>query len=93
MNYEATVTVSLKKGVLDPEAKTIQKSLERLGFDLGGLRSADQYIINLDAESQKEAHDRVEEMCERLLTNPVIHDYEISITETESVETQEEETP
>ncbi|XGI83106.1 phosphoribosylformylglycinamidine synthase subunit PurS [Halorutilales archaeon Cl-col2-1] len=77
--YEAVVRVSLKKGVLDPEAKTIQKSLERLGFDLEELSTADEYIIDLEADSEEDARQRVDEMCERLLTNPVIHDYTVEI--------------
>ncbi|MDY6776277.1 MAG: phosphoribosylformylglycinamidine synthase subunit PurS [Halobacteria archaeon] len=77
--YEAVVRVSLKKGVLDPEAKTIQKSLERLGFDLEDLSTADEYIIDLEADSEEDARQRVDEMCERLLTNPVIHDYTVEI--------------
>ena len=39
--YTAIVTVRLKRGVLDPEAETTQQALERLGFELRGLRSAE----------------------------------------------------
>lgn len=77
--YTATVTVRLKQGVLDPEAETTQRSLERLGFELGDLRSADQFEIDLAADSETAAHERVTEMTERLLANPTLHDYDISI--------------
>ena len=79
--YTVTVTVRLKHGVLDPEAETTQRSLERLGFELSDLRSADQFELDLEAESAEDAHDRAEEMTERLLANPTIHDYEVTVEE------------
>jgi len=79
--YTATVTVRLKRGVLDPEAETTKQALERLGFELEGLRSADRFELDLDADSADSAADRAEEMAERLLANPTIHDYEVEISE------------
>jgi phosphoribosylformylglycinamidine synthase len=91
--YTATVTVSLKRGVLDPEAETTQRALERLGFELESLRSADRYEVDLDAESDAAAADRAEAMAERLLANPTIHDYEVTVEQrtaaSESAETAE----
>lgn len=77
--YTATVTVRLKDGVLDPEATTTQRALERLGYDIEALRRADQFELELDASSADDAAERVEEMAERLLANPTIHDYVIDI--------------
>jgi phosphoribosylformylglycinamidine synthase len=77
--YTATVTVRLKRGVLDPEAETTQRSLERLGFELADLRAADRFEIDLDAESADDATNRVDEMAERLLANPTIHDYDVAV--------------
>ena len=82
--YTATVTVRLKHGVLDPEAETTKRSLERLGFELSALRSADKFEIDLDAEDASAAEAEATEMTERLLANPTIHDYEISVAETEA---------
>jgi phosphoribosylformylglycinamidine synthase len=79
--YTATVTVRLKSGVLDPEAETTQRALERLGFELSDLRSADEFEIDLDADDEEEATERVTEMTERLLANPTLHDYEVTVTE------------
>ncbi|WP_076430388.1 phosphoribosylformylglycinamidine synthase subunit PurS [Haladaptatus litoreus] len=79
--YTATVTVRLKRGVLDPEAETTRQALGRLGFELESLRSADQFEIDLDAESASTAEERAEEMAERLLANPTIHDYTVAIEE------------
>ncbi len=77
--YTATVTVRLKTGVLDPEAETTRRALERLGFDLDDLRSADHFEIDLDAEDAEAATERATEMTERLLANPTLHDYEIDV--------------
>ncbi len=79
--YTATVTVRLKRGVLDPEAETTQRALERLGFDLEDLRSADEFEIDLDAAGPDDAEERAAEMAERLLANPTIHDYEVAVAE------------
>jgi len=81
MTYKAVVRVRLKKGVLDPEAKTIQRSLRRLGFDVDDLRTADRYVVEFDAADEDEARERAEEMCERLLANPTIHDYDVEVNE------------
>jgi len=79
--YTATVAVRLKKGVLDPEAETTKRALERLGFELESLRSADLFEVDIDAASAEEAGARAEEMAERLLANPTIHDYTVEIEE------------
>ncbi|ERG93259.1 MAG: phosphoribosylformylglycinamidine synthase, purS protein [Haloquadratum walsbyi J07HQW1] len=77
--YTATVTVRLKSGVLDPEAETTQRALERLGFEVEALRSADRFEVDLKADSAEAAVTRADEMAERLLANPTIHEYEITV--------------
>jgi phosphoribosylformylglycinamidine synthase len=79
--YTATVTIRLKQGVLDPEAETTQRALERLGFELTDLRSADRFEIDLDTYSSEAAAERADEMAERLLANPTIHDYDVEVSE------------
>ncbi|MFO7926860.1 MAG: phosphoribosylformylglycinamidine synthase subunit PurS [Halobacteriota archaeon] len=79
--YTATVIVRLKRGVLDPEAETTKQALERLGFELEDLRSADRFEVDLDADDLAAAESRATEMAERLLANPTIHDYEVEIAE------------
>ena len=79
--FTATVTVRLKRGVLDPEAETTKQALERLGFELSALRSADRFEIDLEATDADEAAERADEMAERLLANPTIHDYDVAVTE------------
>lgn len=79
--YTATVTVRLKAGVLDPEAETTQRALERLGFDLADLRASDRFEIDIDAADLDSASERATEMTERLLANPTIHDYDVVVEE------------
>jgi len=70
--------VGLKKGVSDPEGSNTHKSLELLGFDeVASVKSLKVYRMEVDAPSQDAARERIEEMCKKLLTNPVIHTHEI----------------
>ena len=77
--YTASVTVRLKQGVLDPEAETTRRALERLGFDVEALRSADRFEVDLDAADADDAAERAAEMAERLLANPTIHDFDVEV--------------
>lgn len=83
--YTASVTVQLKPGVLDPEAETTKRALERLGFDLRALRSADRFEIDLEAESREAATERADAMAQRLLANATIHEYTVEIEPAEEV--------
>jgi phosphoribosylformylglycinamidine synthase len=78
-SYTATVTVRLKRGVRDPEAETTRRALERLGFELEGLRAADRFEVDLAAADADAARERADEMAERLLANPTIHDYDVEV--------------
>ena len=69
--------------MLGPEADTTRRALERLGFEVEGLRSADRFEVDLRADSADEAA-RADEMAERLLANPTIHDYGVAVREREA---------
>jgi len=75
----AEVRVELKKGVADPEGKNTLKALELLGFEgLKDVKTVKVFEIHLDGQTG-EVEKRVDEMCRRLLANPVIHNYSIKI--------------
>ncbi|MDH3364828.1 MAG: phosphoribosylformylglycinamidine synthase subunit PurS [Thermoplasmata archaeon] len=75
----AEVRVTLKKGVADPEGKNTLKALELLGFEgVCEVRSVKVFEIEMDGK-KAEVEKSVEEMCRRLLANPVIHNYYITI--------------
>ena len=76
----AEVIIELKKGVADPEGMNTKKALNLLGWDVEDVKSGKVYEIDLgDEVSEEEAREEVEEMCKRLLANPVIQTYEIII--------------
>ena len=77
---QVRVEIHLKKGVTDPEGDNVHKALKLLGFsDVRRVRSSKLFLIELEGKDVKAARKQVEEMCRRLLANPVIHDYAISI--------------
>jgi len=72
-----TVFVRLKEGVLDPQGVTIQKALAQMGFqDFVSVRSGRFFELEIDAQAA-DIDRKVEEVCSRLLANPVIEDYEV----------------
>lgn len=78
--FEVRVTVRLKKGVSDPEGKNTEKALHLLGFDqVQKVTTFRVFDIQVDGPNEKEVKESAEQMCHRLLTNPVIHEYDISI--------------
>lgn len=81
MNYNVEVKTSLKKGMLNPEASTIEKALALLNFEVNDTKTINIIQFTLNAENKEDALAQVDEMCQKLLCNPVIHDYEINISE------------
>ena len=83
MKYIARVEVSLKPGHSDPEGETTKASLVELNYPVEDVRVSKVYKILLEAASIEEAKRKVEEMCRRLLANPVKDDYTIKLEEAE----------
>ncbi|MFC0523680.1 phosphoribosylformylglycinamidine synthase subunit PurS [Pontibacillus salicampi] len=78
--YKVKVYVTLKEGVLDPQGKAIQHSLASLSFEEVEEVRVGKYIeLFVGAHESLEA--RVNEMCDQLLANPVIEDYQYEIEE------------
>ena len=72
------VIVTLKNGVLDPQGKAIQQTLNGMGFnDVSGVRQGKYFEVDVDVKDEKKAKVSVEEMCKKLLANLVIEDYKI----------------
>jgi phosphoribosylformylglycinamidine synthase len=70
------IFVSLKRGVLDPQGKAIERSLHSLGYNEAHDVRVGKFIeLDIDAESRESAEARIREMCDKLLANPVIEDY------------------
>ena len=79
MTYAVEVIVALKPVVNDPQGLVVRDSLHRLGFDgVRGVRVGKHIEVEVDAESEQDARDQVERMCEQLLRNTVIEDSRIA---------------
>lgn len=77
---KAVVEVSLKEGILDPQAKAIFNALQTLGFDcVKDLKIAKKMTLDLNLENPQEAEKIAESMAQDLLSNPVIENYKIEI--------------
>ena len=82
MRFEARVDVTHLPGISDPQGATVERALPALGYTNVSAVSIGKLIrLVIDAESEDAARAQVEEMCERLLANPVIEAYEIHLTE------------
>ena len=77
MNF--SVTVTLKKDVLDPQGKVVQQTLQNMGMKtLKELRQGKYFEIEIKENDEKKAKDKVNEMCKKLLANLIIEDFKIS---------------
>ena len=74
-----SVTVTLKKDVLDPQGKVVQDTLTNLGMkNLQNIRQGKYFEIEINENDQNKAEKKINEMCEKLLVNLIIEDYTIS---------------
>ena len=78
--FDVLVEVRLRPGIADPEGATIERSLPTLGFDgIDGVRVGKAIRFSLEAPDEPGARRRAEELCQRLLTNPVIEEARIEV--------------
>ena len=79
---KAYVYVSLKRSVLDPQGKTIQIALQKLGHHaVGDVRQGKYFEIVLDGMERAQAQAEVERIAREVLTNPVIEEFRFSLAE------------
>jgi len=77
---KAIINVSLKAGVLDSQGKAVHHALDSLHFKaVSDVRVGKQIILQLDETDKTKAKEEVTKMCEELLANTVIEDYEIEL--------------
>ena len=70
-----------KFGILDPQGEAVESALGHLGFTVSGARVGKVIDLEVDAADAAAAKAQVEQMCERLLANPLIESYEIEVAE------------
>tara|TARA_A100001011_G_scaffold358815_1_gene404831 strand:+ start:2448 stop:2687 length:240 start_codon:yes stop_codon:yes gene_type:complete len=74
-----SVTVTLKKDVLDPQGKVILQTLQNMGMkSVKNLRQGKFIEIEIDESDEDQAKAKVEEMCKKLLVNSIIEDFKIN---------------
>jgi phosphoribosylformylglycinamidine synthase len=77
---KAYVYVSLKRSVLDPQGKTIQNALKKMGYQgVGDVRQGKYFEFKLDGLEQAQAQAEVERIAREVLTNPVIEEFQYRI--------------
>lgn len=81
MIFDIEVKISLKDGMLNPEATTIERSLDLLGYKTTKTQTLNIIKFQMEGNNKNTIKENVVDMCERLLCNPVIHNYEITIME------------
>ncbi|OYT55127.1 MAG: phosphoribosylformylglycinamidine synthase PurS protein [Candidatus Altiarchaeales archaeon ex4484_2] len=79
MSYTIEVRIELKKGVIDAEGETVKKSLNLLGYRIKDVNTVRIYAIKVEAGSENDAVEEINEACKRLLANPVIQNYSVTV--------------
>ena len=82
VRYEARVEITHLAGIADPQGATVERSLPALGYEnVSRVRVGKSIRLVIDAPDAAAARAQVDEMCRRLLANPVIEAYEIELSE------------
>lgn len=82
IHYAVQVRITPRPGILDPEGETIGRALGALGYDgVSEVRAGRLISLRLEAGSAEGARAAAAEMCDRLITNPIIEDYAIQVEE------------
>ena len=75
---KAVVNIALRSAVLDPAGKAVEHALNSLGFSgVSNVRIGKQIVLDIDESDKNKANEQLKVMCEELLANTVIEDYEI----------------
>jgi len=80
MKFLAEINVMPQKALLDPQGKAVNNSMHNMGFkSVENLRIGKHIVFEIEAETQKAAEDKVNEACKKILTNPIMEDYEFTL--------------
>ena len=72
-----TVTVRPREGILDPQGEALRRSLTGLGYDVTDVRAGKVFDLELEAADEADARRIADEISERVLSNPLIEDYQV----------------
>ncbi|WP_353892955.1 phosphoribosylformylglycinamidine synthase subunit PurS [Proteinivorax hydrogeniformans] len=80
--YNGKVTVQYRNGILDPQAQAIHRAVKSLGYDsVQEVEQRKEFFLKLDCASKDQANKELDEICQKLLANPAIEDYEYTVEE------------
>jgi phosphoribosylformylglycinamidine synthase len=83
--YNAEVKIMLRPAILDVQGKTVENALHSLGYNNAGhVRIGKHITLEIEAGSREEAERIAREVSEKVLSNPVMEDFEVTVTETET---------
>jgi phosphoribosylformylglycinamidine synthase len=81
VRFHALVEVRLRPGIADPQGATIERALPALGFEgVEGVRVGKAIRFDVDASDEAAARAEIDDLCRRLLANPVIEDADVSVS-------------
>jgi phosphoribosylformylglycinamidine synthase PurS subunit len=82
--FEASIYVTLKKGILDPDGKAITQRISSLGFDqVQEINTGKYFLLKLNSQDRPSAEQEVRQICEKILVNLVLEDYTFELREVE----------
>jgi phosphoribosylformylglycinamidine synthase PurS subunit len=82
MKFIAEINIMPLKVLLDPQGKAISNSMKNLGFnEISNVRAGKHITFEITAESKENAMERVNDVCNKFLTNPIIEGFEYSLHE------------
>ncbi len=80
--YSAKIRITLRKGILDVQGKTVENALHQIGFHLIENVRIGKYVeLDIQAETKEEALTLIDDACKKLIANPIIEDYNIDLIE------------
>ncbi len=87
MLFKAEVKVSLKKGVLDPQGSTVESAVKALGYTrVSGVRIGKLIELQVEADSEEQARETVQELGKRILANPVMETFTFTLARADAAE-------
>jgi len=82
MKFLAQINIMPLKALLDPQGKAVLSSAQKTGFDfISNIRIGKHIDVELEAKSKESAASQIDELCKKILTNPIIESYDFNIYE------------
>jgi len=82
MKFIAEINVMPLKALLDPQGKAVSLSMKNIGFDeVSNVRVGKHITLEIEADSKEKALERINEACQKILTNPIMEGYEYTLVE------------